>query len=120
MNYDYIDSVVLKLLERSRIPKSNVNIGMICKSENIRLFSFSDSEKILKLFGLEDHTVGNAAFCIGNAIFFDNTLSPTLRRFAIAHELGHVLLHNNVENPSEEHEREADAFAKRLLYYLAY
>ncbi len=113
MGYDLIDSVIFRLLY-----KGKWGLSEICKSENIRLFSFFEGKRLIEHLSLGAHTQGNDAFCFGRVIFFDDMKSRERQRFAIAHELGHILLHSNVENPSVEHEREADEFAERLLYQL--
>ena len=113
MGYDLIDSVIFKLLY-----KGKCTLNEICKSENIRLFSFLEGKKLIEHLSLEAHTRGNDAFCFGRVIFFDDTKPRERQRFAIAHELGHILLHSNITEPSAEHEREADYFAERLLYHL--
>jgi Zn-dependent peptidase ImmA (M78 family)/transcriptional regulator with XRE-family HTH domain len=41
--------------------------------------------------------------------------NPLSRRFSVAHELGHLLLHPDPEPGSARHERQADAFAAELL-----
>lgn len=113
MGYDLIDSVVFRL-----VYKGKCGLSEICKSENIRLFSFFEGKMLIKHLSLGAHTQGNDAFCFGRVIFFDNTKPKERQRFAIAHEIGHILLHKNVESPGDEHEREADYFAERLLYHL--
>ena len=115
MGYDLIDSVIFKLLYNGKC-----GLSEICKSENIRLFSFFQGKRLIEHLSLEGHTRGNDAFCFGRVIFFDDTKSRERQRFAIAHELGHILLHSDVSDPSPEHEREADKFAERLLYHLGF
>jgi Zn-dependent peptidase ImmA (M78 family)/DNA-binding XRE family transcriptional regulator len=41
--------------------------------------------------------------------------NPLCRRFSVAHELGHLLLHPDPEPGSTRHERQASAFAAELL-----
>ena len=115
MGYDLIDSVIFRLLY-----KGKWGLSEICKSENIRLFSFFRGKKLIEHLSLGAHTQGNDAFCFGRVIFFDDTKSRERQRFAIAHELGHILLHSNVKHPSAEHEMEANEFAVRLLRELGY
>ncbi len=114
MKYDFIDSVVFKL-----VYKGKRTLSEICKSENIRLFSFSDGAKLIKHLGLENEMVDNVAFTFGRIIFFDDTEPIKWQKHAVAHELGHILLHTGKMNKScEELEREANAFAARLLFYI--
>lgn len=47
-------------------------------------------------------------------IYFNNNISLTLKRFTIAHEIGHIILkHQNIDNLILE--KEANMFAARLL-----
>lgn len=50
----------------------------------------------------------------------DNTISTERKRFTIAHELGHLILHSRMytdpdQNENDDMEKEADAFASELL-----
>jgi len=42
-------------------------------------------------------------------------MNPLVRRFAVAHELGHLLLHPDAAPGSPDHEMAADAFAAEFL-----
>lgn len=48
-----------------------------------------------------------------HVIVLNRRLPPSAQRFALAHELGHLVMHTQL--PGEEMEREADAFASELL-----
>ena len=48
-------------------------------------------------------------------IIYDDTDPKTVMRFTIAHELGHIFLGHNLENPTLSMENEANVFASRLL-----
>ncbi|MFD6752688.1 helix-turn-helix domain-containing protein [Micromonospora gifhornensis] len=48
-----------------------------------------------------------------HVIVLNDMLPPSARRFALAHELGHLVMHNGYA--SEDMERDADAFASALL-----
>lgn len=116
MNFDEIDSLIWKLLSKNGIHKLPVNLGKFCKSENIRLFSYLEGDKLIRHLDLERHTVNEVAFSIGRVIFFDGTQSVAVKQFAVAHELGHIFLHKgNSVAVSERMEKEADYFAARIL-----
>lgn len=116
MNFDEIDSLIWKLLSKNGIHKLPVTLGKFCKSENIRLFSYLDGDKLIRHLGLERHTVNEVAFSIGRVIFFDGTQSVAVKQFAVAHELGHIFLHKGkAEARGKDMEREADYFAARML-----
>lgn len=116
MNFDEIDSLICKLLSKNGIHKLPIKLGEFCKSENIRLFSYLEGDKLIRYLGLERHTVNEVAFSIGRVIFFDGTRSVAVKQFAVAHELGHIFLHkSNSVAVSERMEKEADYFAARIL-----
>ena len=116
MNFDEIDIVIRKLLSKNKIDKLPVKLGEFCKSENIRLFSYLEGEKLIKHLKLESHKVGEIAFSIGRVIFFDSTQSVAVKQFAVAHELGHIFLHKGrADTANKEMEREAEYFALWIL-----
>ncbi|MBR2474198.1 MAG: ImmA/IrrE family metallo-endopeptidase [Clostridia bacterium] len=116
MNFVEIDCVIRKLLHKHKIHRLPVKLGEFCKSENIRLFSYFEGDKLIKHLKLENHKVGEIAFSIGRVIFFDSTQSVSVKQFAVAHELGHIFLHKGrAEAANKEMEREADYFAARIL-----
>ena len=116
MNCDEIDCVIRKLLDKHKIHMLPVKLEEFCKSENIRLFSYLEGDKLIKHLKLESHKVGEIAFSIGRVIFFDSTKSVSVKQFAVAHELGHIFLHKGrAEAANKEIEREADYFAARIL-----
>jgi Zn-dependent peptidase ImmA (M78 family)/transcriptional regulator with XRE-family HTH domain len=51
---------------------------------------------------------------VGPLFTLNRTLSPESQRFILAHELGHMIIHEG-EPPREEAELEADQFAEELL-----
>jgi Zn-dependent peptidase ImmA (M78 family)/transcriptional regulator with XRE-family HTH domain len=51
---------------------------------------------------------------IGPLFTLNKSLSPETQRFVLAHELGHMVIHEG-EPPQENAEREADQFAEELL-----
>lgn len=48
-------------------------------------------------------------------IIYDDTDPKTVMRFTIAHELGHIFLGHDLQNPTLSMENEANVFASRLL-----
>ena len=51
---------------------------------------------------------------VGPLFTLNKMLSPEIQRFVLAHELGHMIIHEG-ESPREDAEREADQFAEELL-----
>ena len=79
---------------------------------------------MIRKMGLEYNTSNNDAFSIGRVIFYDDTKPITRQRFSIAHEIGHIVLHdhdgatlfNRELSPNDDPlETEANIFASRLL-----
>ena len=73
---------------------------------------------------MEDTIQENDAFSVGGIVFYDDTKPITRQRFSIAHELGHILLHdvdgatvfNREPTPDDDPlEHEANVFASRVL-----
>lgn len=124
MNYKNSRDAAWQMLIKNRISSLPVSVQKICKSERVKLFTYEEGSALIRKLGLEEHTVENDAFSIGRRIFYDDTKPATRQRFSVAHELGHIVLHNPTEatvynreiSPSESPiEREANIFASRLL-----
>ena len=102
-----------------------VDIKRICQAEKITLFTYNTGKNFIKRLNLEEHTVDNDAFSVGNIIFYNDEKTTQRQRFSIAHELGHIFLHNSDEKatvrnrepaPNDDPvETEANIFASRLL-----
>lgn len=124
MNYKNSRDTAWHLLIKHKISELPVNLSKICKAEHIRLFTYNEGAKLIKQFDLEENMIDNDAFSISRMIFYDDTKIITRQRFSIAHEIGHIFLHNHKEatvynreptpndNPIES---EANIFASRLL-----
>ena len=124
MNYKNSRDAAWQMLIKNRISSLPVSVHKLCKSEQVKLFTYEEGRALIQRLGLEEHTVENDAFSIGHRIFYDDTRPATRQRFSVAHELGHIVLHNPTEatvynreiSPSESPiEREANIFASRLL-----
>ena len=99
-----------------------VKVGDICKAMNVHIFSYSRGREYIKNFDVYARPDVNDGFAYQNNIFFNERCTLQRQRFTVAHELGHILLHNgggvynrepaDSDNPIE---REANVFASRLL-----
>ena len=124
MNYKNSRDAVWQLLIKNKVTTLPVSVHRLCRSEKIRLFTFSEGARLIKKLGLESHTEENDAFSFARIIFYDDRSSPQRQRFSVAHELGHIVLHaptfptvfnreiSSNDNPLES---EANVFASRLL-----
>ena len=124
MNYKKIRDLAWNILIKNGVSELPVNIYKICKQEGINVFSYKVSESFIESMGLTEEAELNDAFSMGNTIFYNEEKSEQRRRFSIAHELGHILLHSDIEFkiynreplPCElPIEAEANAFAARIL-----
>ena len=124
MNYKNSRDAAWEILIKHKIKALPVSVQKICKKERIRLLTYKEGREVIKKFGLEEHTVGNDAFCISKIIFYDDTTTPQRQRFSVAHEIGHIVLHqpkeattyNREMSPNDNPiESEANVFASRLL-----
>lgn len=124
MNYKNSRDAAWEMLIKHNITALPVSVQKVCKREHIKLLTYKEGEKVIKKFGLTEHTIGNDAFCVGKIIFYDDTTTPQRQRFSVAHEIGHIVLHqpkeattyNREMSPSDNPiESEANVFASRLL-----
>ena len=124
MNYKSSRDAAWEMLIKHNITALPVSVQKLCKKEHIKLLTYKEGEKIIKKFDLTEHTIGNDAFCIGKIIFYDDTTTPQRQRFSVAHEIGHIVLHqpkeattyNREMSPNDNPiESEANVFASRLL-----
>ena len=105
-----------------RIGKLPVKVSEICKSYGIRVVRYSTADQLFRQFHLTDRADTNDGFTFDNVIFYNDSQPMERQRFTVAHELGHILLHNGNgmynrepsvnDNPIEQ---EANVFASRLL-----
>jgi len=123
-----IEKKVNELLENNSVVEAPINLNKIAKSLNIEILS-KPSEDDLSGFLFRDFVTNQ------NIIGVNQNHHPNRRRFTIAHEIGHFLLHNyegfhfdsnnesyliklrkkNSDVTNREEEREADIFAAELL-----
>ena len=124
MSYKNSRDAAWEFLWKHRVSSLPVGMHQLCKKERIRLLSYEEGKKIIERFSLQDHTVENDAFTFSRIIFYNGDTIPERQRFSIAHELGHIVLHNpkgatvlNREiSPNDDPlETEANVFASRLL-----
>lgn len=99
-----------------------VKVSGICKAKQIKVTSYEKGGKLIKDCGLFQNTVNSDGFTFGRMIFYNEQCTVPRQRFTVAHELGHILLHNgggmyNREPSANDSpiEQEANVFASRLL-----
>ena len=124
MNYKDSRDAAWQILIHNKITSLPVSVSKICERENIRLLTYGEGAPIIEQARLENNVIGNDAFSMRRMIFYDDTKPPSRQRFSIAHEIGHIILHNptgatvlNREmSPNDDPlEFEANIFASRLL-----
>ncbi len=124
MDYKKSRDAVWQMLAKIKAASLPISVERICKAEKIRFFAYSKAEEKLKRCGLEEYAQSNDAFTFSRMIFFDDRKPLTRQRFSIAHEIGHIVLHEPIEatvynreiSPSDNPlEAEANVFASRLL-----
>ena len=116
MDYKNSRDMAWQILIKNNLNSLPVKVKKICKGERISLWSYRKGAKLIRCLGLENNVIGNDAFSFERFIFYDDTKPTTRQRFSIAHEIGHILMHDSDENANTEaNEREADIFASRLL-----
>lgn len=124
MNYKKSRDAVWRLLIKHKIDSLPIDIMKICREEKIPVFTYRTGRNFIESFGLEEHIADNDAFSICGIIFYDETKPMRRRRFSIAHELGHIILHTDHTShvqcrasleTTDPVEAEANIFASRLL-----
>ena len=111
-----------RILINHGITQLPVKVSDICRANQIKVTSYKSGYELIKDCGLVHNTVNSDGFTFGKIIFYNEQCSIPRQRFTVAHELGHILLHNgqSVYNrePSEKDipiEAEANVFASRIL-----
>lgn len=111
-----------QILINQNISSLPVKVTDICKSMHIRVISYSKGCQYIKNFNSYAHPESNDGFTYQNSIFYNEQRTVQRKRFTVAHELGHILLHNGNglynREPSQNDnpiEHEANIFASRLL-----
>ena len=124
MDYKNARDAVWQILIKYKISSLPVSVGKICMAEGFRVISYKKGERLIRKLGIENTRNGNDAFTVGGIIFYDDSKPITRQRFSVAHELGHILLHdvdratvfNREPSPDDDPlEHEANIFASRLL-----
>lgn len=83
-----------QILINHNISNLPVKVGDICKSMHIRVISYSKGCEHIKNFDTYACPESNDGFTFQDAIFYNEKCSIPRQRFTVAHELGHILLHN--------------------------
>ena len=111
-----------KILISHGIAQLPVKVSDICMANQIKVISYKSGYEFIKDCGLVRNTVSSDGFTFGKMIFYNEQCSIPRQRFTVAHELGHILLHNGQgiynREPSEKDnpiEAEANVFASRIL-----
>lgn len=124
MDYKNSRDVAWRILIENHISSLPISVHKLCQSEHIRLVTYREGRKIIEKLNLEGNTIGNDAFSMARIIFYDDTKQLARQRFSVAHEIGHIILHESTtatvmnreiasnDNPMET---EANIFASRLL-----
>lgn len=129
-----VEYYAYKFLVQEEIASLPINYDQLlgyCKNEGyqVAFYEQEKAQKIIQLYNLEQYVETKSAFTISKPdikiILVNNALALNERCFALAHELGHIVLqHTNqgilgksldnktLENSQEE---EADSFAVYLL-----
>lgn len=124
MNYKNSRDAAWQILIHNKISSLPVSVSKICERENIRLLTYREGAPIIEQARLENNVIGNDAFSMRRMVFYDDTKPPSRQRFSIAHEIGHIILHNPTSatvlnremSPNDDPlESEANIFASRLL-----
>lgn len=111
-----------QILIEHKVAQLPVKISDICKANQIKIISYQTGHKLLDNLDLIQNTINSDGFTLNKIIFYNGQREIPRQRFTIAHELGHIILHdgNGLYNrePSKNDvpiEQEANVFASRLL-----
>ena len=106
------------VLLKSKITELPVDLEKVCSGLGIRMFTTREGYPLIQALGLEDSVISSEGFTYRDErlrlIFYHRPIMRERRRFTIAHEIGHLALGHDGENPERE-EREANRFASHLL-----
>lgn len=95
-----------------------IDLSKILRGEKIAIVTYQAGAEALALLD-KDLTTNNLGFSlkINNEfyIFYNGSVSETLQRFTIAHEIGHIKLKHFFTGNHDSDEKEANMFAARLL-----
>lgn len=111
-----------QILIKHKISQLPVKVSDICKANQIRIISYKKGHEAIEELDLLQNTVHSDGFTVGRIIFYNEQCSIQRQRFTVAHELGHILLHNGRGVYNREPatgdipiEQEANVFASRVL-----
>ena len=120
-NYRKSRDLSWQTLIDTNITNLPVKVSSICKKLGIPIISYEKGYEIIKAASLEKICSHNDGITFMGAIFYNQEGSMGRQRFAIPHELGHILMHteskyNREPSPNDPFiEQEANIFASRLL-----
>lgn len=113
------ETLALDLIDKYNIHEPIIDIFMICEKEGLKVEYFK-SERNSK-----EYEIDGAFFRKENKILINSTRPPKQMVFTLAHELGHVVMHTDIErdillrngksSSADYLEKEANKFAACLL-----
>lgn len=122
MRYEKSRDLAWQILINQNISSLPVKISSICRSMGYVVTSYERGHDIIMRMDLSDRTEDNDGFTANGIIFYNQQCTVQRIRFTVAHELGHILLHNgsgiyNREPADNDNpiEHEANIFASRLI-----
>lgn len=87
-----------ELLRGADINKLPINVKKITKNQNITVSPYGRSRELLETLGLTEYSRRHRSFSVNCQndyfIFVSDDLTVDSERKAVAHELGHIVLHN--------------------------
>ena len=91
------------VLLKSQITELPVDLEKVCSGLGIRMFTTRDGYPLIQALGLEDSVLSSEGFTYRDErlklIFYHRPIMRERRRFTIAHEIGHLALGHDGENP---------------------
>ena len=118
-NYNNLRDYAWKVLSKAKINSLPVNLYQVCDMYNIELKTFKEGSEIVDILHRENDIAFTFYIASKAYIFFDDSIYPYSKvRFAVAHELGHIISKHNFKHDFEmnrEYETQANYFAIRLL-----
>ena len=120
---NYIQHSVQKFKIENHLTRGKITLGRLIKvarRNGYAVYFYSKSQSIMVAYSLIRKSKTATALTVvdenGNIlIFIDDKQSVQKQTFALAHEIGHVILHKNTTAPTEQQEAEANEFANHLL-----
>lgn len=115
--YFHIRNLAWRVLIETKTNCLPVDIFKICRHYQIEIISYEHPlVKLLDKTKIRKNTTAIHIEALGmNFIACTNLVDEKVKRFAIAHELGHILLKHNSALNVEQKEFEANMFAARIL-----